>query len=290
MTVIGFVGLGAMGAAMAGRLLGIAGNQVHGTNRTRSKAEALIAQGLRWHDTPREVAASSDVVISMITDDAALCAIAEGPDGILAGLRPGSLYIDMSTVSPQASRDLVARVSAAGATMVDAPVSGSVPTAHDGGLTVMVGGTAEGFKAAEPVLSQLGKVTHVGSNGHGLLLKLAINTSLAAQMVAFSEGLLLAQRGGVDPAVATKVMTESAIGSPMLRGRAPLVLDLPDQAWFDIQLMHKDIRLAREVGREEGVPLPSTAAIEVVLREAEKRGYGHRDIAGLFEVLAKATA
>lgn len=289
MTAIGFVGLGAMGSGVAGRLLGMPGNQVHGTNRTRSKAEALITQGLHWHDTPREVAISSEVVLSMVTDDVALSAIADGPDGIVAGLRPGSLYIDMSTVSPQASRELAARVSAAGAAMVDAPVSGSVPAARDGGLTIMAGGTAEGFKAAEPVLSQLGKVTYVGSNGHGLLLKLAINISLGAQMLAFSEGLLLAQRGGVDLAVATKVMTESAIGSPMLRARVPLVLDLPDQAWFDVQLMHKDICLAQQAGREEGVPLPSATAIEPVLREAEKLGYGHRDIAGLFEVLARAT-
>jgi 3-hydroxyisobutyrate dehydrogenase-like beta-hydroxyacid dehydrogenase len=289
MTAIGFVGLGAMGSGVAGRLLGMPGNQVHGTNRTRSKAEALITQGLHWHDTPREVAISSEVVLSMVTDDVALSAIADGPDGIVAGLRPGSLYIDMSTVSPQASRELAARVSAAGAAMVDAPVSGSVPAARDGGLTIMAGGTAEGFKAAEPVLSQLGKVTYVGSNGHGLLLKLAINISLGAQMLAFSEGLLLAQRGGVDLAAATKVMTESAIGSPMLRARVPLVLDLPDQAWFDVQLMHKDICLAQQAGREEGVPLPSATAIEPVLREAEKLGYGHRDIAGLFEVLARAT-
>jgi 3-hydroxyisobutyrate dehydrogenase-like beta-hydroxyacid dehydrogenase len=289
MTAIGFVGLGAMGAAMAGRLLEMPGNQVHGTNRTRSKAQALIAQGLHWHDTAREVAVSSEVVLSMVTDDGALSAIADGPDGIVAGLRPGSLYIDMSTVGPQASRELAARVSAAGAAMVDAPVSGSVPAARDGGLTIMAGGTAEGFKAAEPVLSQLGKVTYVGSNGHGLLLKLAINISLGAQMLAFSEGLLLAQRGGVDLAAATKVMTESAIGSPMLLARVPLVLDLPEQAWFDVQLMHKDIRLAQQAGREEGVPLPSATAIEPVLREAEKLGYGHRDIAGLFEVLARAT-
>jgi 3-hydroxyisobutyrate dehydrogenase-like beta-hydroxyacid dehydrogenase len=289
MTAIGFVGLGAMGSGVAGRLLEMPGNQVHGTNRTRSKAQALIAQGLHWHDTPREVAVSSEVVLSMVTDDGALSAIADGPDGIVAGLRPGSLYIDMSTVSPQASRELAARVSAAGAAMVDAPVSGSVPAARDGGLTIMAGGTAEGFKAAEPVLSQLGKVTYVGSNGHGLLLKLAINISLGAQMLAFSEGLLLAQRGGVDLAAATKVMTESAIGSPMLLARVPLVLDLPEQAWFDVQLMHKDIRLAQQAGREEGVPLPSATAIEPVLREAEKLGYGHRDIAGLFEVLARAT-
>jgi len=290
MTAIGFVGLGAMGGAMAGRLLEIAGNEVHGTNRTRSRADALIAQGLRWHDSPREVAASSDVVVSMVTDDDALSAIADGQEGILAGLRPGHLYIDMSTVSPQASRELAERVSAAGAAMVDAPVSGSVPAARDGTLTIMAGGTPESLAAAEPVLSQLGKVTRVGSNGHGLLVKLGININLAAQMLAFSEGLLLAQRGGVDPAIAKKVMTESPIGSPMLRARAPLVLDLPDQAWFNVELMHKDIRLAREAGRGEGVPLPTAAATEVVLREAEKLGYGPRDIAGLYEVVARTVA
>jgi len=290
MTVLGFVGLGAMGGAMAGRLLGMPGHEVHGTNRTRSRAEALIAQGLRWHDSPREVAAGCDVVISMVTDDAALSAIADGQDGILAGLRRGSLYIDMSTVSPQASRELAERVSAAGAAMIDAPVSGSVPAARDGSLTIMVGGPAESLAAAEPVLSRLGKVTHVGSNGHGLLVKLGININLAAQMLAFSEGLLLAQRGGVDPAIAAKVMTESPIGSPMLRARAPLVLDLPDQAWFNVGLMRKDIRLAREAGRAEGVPLPAATATEAVLREAEKLGYGPRDIAGLYEVMARTTA
>ena len=278
MTVIGFVGLGAMGAGMAGRLLAMPGSEVHGTNRTRPKAEALIAQGLWWHDSPREVAASSDVVLSMVTDDAALSAIADGPDGILAGLRPGSLYIDMSTVSPQVSRELAARVSAAGAAMVDAPVSGSVPAARDGGLTIMAGGTAEGFKAAGPVLSQLGKVTHVGSNGHGLLLKLAINISLGAQMLAFSEGLLLAQRGGVDLAAATKVMTESAIGSPMLRPESPLVLDLPDQAWFDVQLMHKDIRLAQQPAarRESRCRQPPPSSRPARGGEAGLRAPGYR--------------
>lgn len=289
MTTIGFVGLGAMGAAIAGRLLDLEGSEVYGTNRTRARASELIARGLRWRDTPREVAAAADVVISMVTDDAALADVADGPDGILAGLRPGSLYIDMSTVSPRASRALAARVSEAGATMVDAPVSGSVPAARDGGLTIMVGGTDAGFAAASPVLRHLGNITHIGDNGHGLLLKLAVNISLAAQMIAFSEGVLLAERGGIDPAVASRVMTESAIGSPMLKARAPLVLDLPEQAWFDVELMHKDIRLVRDAGRQEGVPLPSAATADAVLSDAEMLGYGHRDIAGLFEVLAKAS-
>jgi 3-hydroxyisobutyrate dehydrogenase-like beta-hydroxyacid dehydrogenase len=285
MSTIGFAGLGTMGAPIAGRLLG--GNTVYGTNRTRAKAAALVGRGLIWRDTPREVAAAADVVFSMVTDDAALAAITSGPDGILAGLRPGTVYVEMSTVSPQASRDLAARVRAAGATMIDAPVSGSVPAAESGTLTMMLGGPRAAFLAVAPLLSRLGNVIHAGGNGQGLLLKLAINISLAAQMLAFSEGLLLAERGGIDPALAARAMTQSAIGSPMLQARAPLVLDLPDRAWFDVQLMHKDIRLALAAARESNVPLPAAAAAERALTWAEDMGFGHRDIAALFQVLGR---
>ncbi len=289
MTTIGFAGLGAMGAPIAGRLL--QGNQLYGTNRTRAKASALIERGLRWRDTPREVAAAAQVVFSMVTDDAALAAITSGPDGILAGLQPGALYIDMSTVSPAASRDLASQVLAAGATMIDAPVSGSVPAAETGTLAIMVGGPEAAFQAAAPLLHQLGSnVTHVGGNGQGLLLKLAINISLATQMLAFSEGMLLAERGGIDPGLAARAMTASAVGSPMLLARAPLVLDLPEQAWFEMRLMHKDIRLALEAARESGVPLPAASAAEAALSQAEDLGYGHRDIAGLRQVLARIPA
>lgn len=284
MSTIGFVGLGSMGAPLAGRLL--QGNQVFGTNRTKDKASALIGQGLIWRDTPREVAAAAQVVFSMVTDDAALAAITSGPDGILAGLQQGSVYVEMSTVSPQASRELAAQVRSAGATMIDAPVSGSVPAARSGTLTIMAGGPEAAFLAVGPLLGQLGRrVTHVGGNGQGLLLKLAINISLAAQMLAFSEGILLAERGGIDPELAARAMSESAIGSPMLQARAPLVLDLPEQAWFDVQLMHKDIRLALDAAREFTVPLPAASAADSALSLAEEMGYGHRDIAGLFQVL-----
>jgi 3-hydroxyisobutyrate dehydrogenase-like beta-hydroxyacid dehydrogenase len=286
---IGFVGLGAMGAPLAGRLL--PGNEVQGTNRTKAKAKALIEQGMIWRDTPREAAVAADVVFSMVTDDAALAAITSGPDGILAGLWPGSIYVDMSTVSPQASRELAKRVHRAGATMIDAPVSGSVPAAENGTLSIMAGGPAEAFGKVAPLLRRLGSsVTHVGGNGQGLLLKLAINISLAAQILAFSEGLLLAERGGIDPALAARAMTGSAIGSPMLRARVPLVLDLPERAWFDVQLMHKDIRLALETARASHVPLAAAEAADSVLSLAEQAGFGHRDIAGLFRVLAQQTA
>ncbi len=289
MTTIGFVGLGSMGAPIAGRLL--QGHRVYGANRTKAKATTLIERGLIWRDSPREAAAAAHVVFSMVTDDAALAAITSGPDGILAGLRPGTVYIDMSTVSPRASRELAGRVRAAGATMLDAPVSGSVPAAGNGTLAIMVGGPGRAFREAEPLLRRLGSnVTHVGGNGQGLLLKLAINISLAAQMLAFSEGLLLAKRGGIDPELAARVMSASAVGSPMLRARVPLVLDLPEQPWFDMRLMHKDIRLALEAAREPGIPLPAASAADSVLTKADGMGYGHRDIAGLYQVLARTTA
>ena len=173
-TRIGFVGLGSMGAPLAGRLL--YRNKVFGTNRTKSRASALIAEGLIWRSTPREVAAAAEVVFSMVTDDAALAAVTSGPDGILAGLRPGALYIDMSTVSPGASRQAADRARLAGATMIDAPVSGGVSAAETGTLAIMVGGTEAGYRSAEPLLLRLGStVTHVGGNGQGLLLDRALS-------------------------------------------------------------------------------------------------------------------
>lgn len=292
MTKIGIVGLGSMGAPIAARLLDLqASSQVYGTNRTREKAAKLVARGLRWRDTPREVAQAADVVFSMVTGDDALGAITSGPDGILAGLRPGAVYVDMSTVSPRASRELAGRVRAAGATLLDAPVSGSVPAAETGTLTIMVGGPEDAFRTVLPLLSRLGStVTRVGGNGQGLLLKLAVNISLAAQMLAFSEGLALAERGGIDPKLAAETMAGSAIGSPMLRARVPLVLDLPEHAWFDMALMHKDIRLALGAAAETRVPLPAASVADELLTLGEQTGYAHRDIAGFYRLLARMGA
>jgi 3-hydroxyisobutyrate dehydrogenase-like beta-hydroxyacid dehydrogenase len=291
MTEIGFVGLGAMGSRIAGRLLDGDGNHVYGTNRDAAKATGLLERGMIWASTPREVAGAADVIFSMVTDDAALEAITAGPDGILAGLSPGKVYIDMSTVSPQASRKIARNVSDLGASMLDAPVSGSVPAAEDGSLVIMAGGPEKAFRTAEPLLRTLGRtVTYAGGNGQALFLKLAVNISLAVQMLAFSEGVLLAERGGIDPKVAAEVLTGSALGSPMLQARAPLALDLPGQAWFDVQLMHKDIRLVLDAARELNVPVPSAQAADGVLTRAEELGYARRDIAAFLEVLAKTDA
>ena len=290
MSTLGFVGLGAMGASIAGRLLS-QGHTVYGTNRTRSKAEPLIEAGLLWRDSPREVAHAADVVFSMVTDDGALEALTSGPGGILAGLGAGTVYVDMSTVGPQFSRELGERVNSRGASMLAAPVSGSVPAAQSGTLAIIVGGDGDAFERVEPILAGLGStVTFVGGNDQALLLKLAINISLAVQMLAFSEGVLLAERGGIEPALALEVLTHSAIGSPMLQARAPMLLELPEQAWFDVAMMRKDLHLALAAARELGVPVPSTAVADELLSTASKLGYEHRDIAVLFRVLSEMTS
>jgi 3-hydroxyisobutyrate dehydrogenase-like beta-hydroxyacid dehydrogenase len=284
-TRIGFVGLGNMGGNMAARFLA-AGYPVYGEERSRPNAERLIHDGLQWRDTPKEIAEAADIVFTSVPTDDVLEAVASGPDGIIAGLAADQIWIDMSTVSPRTSRRLGEQVDAHGAVMLDAPVSGSVPQVQTGTLTIMVGGDREAYARAEPVLRVLGTPTHVGGSGQGLVLKLAINISLAVQMLAFSEGVLLAERAGIDRRLAVDVMTESPIGSPMLKARAALLFDLPDEAWFDIGLMQKDVALALAAGRELRVPLPSAAAADQTLTIARALGYERRDLAALFDVLA----
>ena len=284
-TKIGFVGLGNMGGNMAARFLA-AGYTVYGEEQSREDADELVHDGLEWRDTPRQVAEAADVVFTSVPDDRVLELVASGQDGILAGLASEKIWVDMSTVSPAASRELSERVRALGATMLDAPVSGSVPQVQSGTLTIMVGGDEQAYARVEPILRELGTPTRIGENGQGLVLKLAINISLAVQMLAFAEGLLMAERSGIDPKLAVEVMTESPIGSPMLKARAQLVLDLPDEAWFDVRFMQKDLVLALDTGRQLHVPLPSAAVADQLLTVARALGFEQRDLASLHEVLA----
>jgi 3-hydroxyisobutyrate dehydrogenase-like beta-hydroxyacid dehydrogenase len=283
---IGFVGLGHMGGNMAARFLA-AGRTVFGETRSRSHAEHLIDQGLKWCDTPRAVAEAADVVFTSVPDDAALEEVASGPDGILAGLVTGQTWVDVSTVSPHTSRELAERVRAQDAWMLDAPVSGSVPQVQSGTLTIMVGGDEDAYGRIEPILRELGTPTYIGENGQGLALKLAINISLAVQMLAFAEGLLLAERSGVDRQRALDVMESSPIGSPMLRARASIILDPPEDAWFDLGFMHKDIELALEAARRLDIPLPTAERADEILERAEALGYEKRDLAALFQALER---
>jgi len=287
MAKLGFVGLGVMGGGVARRLLA-AGHELHGWNRTPEKAAPLVAEGLVLEESPRAVAEQADVVFTMVTNVPALRAVAEGEDGIIAGLGPGKVWVDMTTAAPAVSRELAERVRETGADMVDAPVSGSVSTLEEGRLSIMVGGNEEAFRRVEPILLDIGpKVTRVGDNGQALLLKIAINLSLHVQMVAFCEGLLLAEKDGIDREVALDVMLGSVIASPMLKYRAPFILDMPDEAWFNVNMMQKDMLLALEAGRQLDVPMPTTAITNELLTTARAMGLEHNDFAVVYEVLAE---
>ena len=287
MANLGFVGLGVMGSQMVNRLLD-KGHNVTGYNRTRTKAQWLIAKGMRWADSPRAVATAADVTFAMVTNAAAIAAVTDGPDGLVAGLSAGKLFIDMSTVSPTVSRATAAKVRAQGADMVDAPVSGSVITLQEGKLSVMVGGSKEAFDRVKLLLLDIGpKVTHVGDNGLALAMKIAVNLSLAVQMMAFSEGVLLAEKSGIRRDVAVDVLTHSAVASPMIQYRGPFILQQPEEAWFDCNMMQKDMLLAMELGRQLNVPVPTTAVSNEFLTAARAMGWEKKDFAVVFDVLAR---
>jgi 3-hydroxyisobutyrate dehydrogenase-like beta-hydroxyacid dehydrogenase len=287
MANLGFIGLGVMGGQMVDRLLS-KGHSVTGYNRTPSKADWLVRKGMKLAATPREVAESVDVVFAMVTNGAALKGIAEGPDGLIAGLSAGKIFADISTVYPDLSREIAEKVRATGADMVDTPVSGSVITLQQGQLSVMVGGRKETFERLKPLLEDIGpKVTHVGGNGVALSMKIAVNLSLAVQMLAFSEGVLLAEKSGIPREVAVDVLVHSAVASPCIKYRGPFVLRQPEEAWFDVNMMQKDMLLAMELGRKLDVPVPTTALANEFLTAARGMGWAKLDYAVVFDVLAK---
>jgi 3-hydroxyisobutyrate dehydrogenase-like beta-hydroxyacid dehydrogenase len=245
-------------------------------------------QGMTWGESPRAAAESSEITFSMVSDTQALHAVTGGQGGILAGLSSGKIYIDMSTVSPAASRDIAEKVAARGARMLDAPVSGSVITLEEGKLSFMVGGDRAAFEQARSILEAIGpKVTYVGGNGLAVSMKIATNLSLAVQMLAFSEGVLLAEKSGITRETAVEVLLNSVIASPMVKYRGPFVLNMPEEAWFDVKMMQKDLLLALEMGLKLDVPLPTTAITNQMLTSARAAGLGEKDFAILFEVLAK---
>jgi 3-hydroxyisobutyrate dehydrogenase-like beta-hydroxyacid dehydrogenase len=286
MAHLGFIGLGVMGSRMVKRLLA-AGHSITGFNRTRSKAQWLLELGMQWGETPAVVAQTGDVVLSMVANTTALQAVTGGPEGVLAGLRPGAIFVDMSTVSPAVSRTLAAQIAAIGAYMLDAPVSGSVITLEEGRLSIMVGGDRAAYERVLPILQDIGpKVTYVGENSLAAAMKVATNLSLAVQMLAFSEGVLLAEKSGIARETAVEVLLNSVIASPMVKYRGPFVLGLPKEAWFDVNMMQKDLLLALDMGRELDVPLPTTAVTNEMLTAARGMGLADKDFAVVFEVLA----
>jgi 3-hydroxyisobutyrate dehydrogenase-like beta-hydroxyacid dehydrogenase len=287
MAKLGFVGLGVMGSRVVKRLLD-AGHQVTGYNRTKSKAQWLLDAGMRWAESPRAVAEASDISFSMVTNTSALQSVMEGSNGLLAALSTGKIHVDMSTVSPAFSQELAMRVAEKGAAMLDAPVSGSVTTLEEGKLSIMVGGDPAVFEKVKPILLDIGpKVTHVGRNGLAVTMKIATNLSLAVQMLAFSEGVLIAEKSGIKRETAVEVLTNSVIASPMVKYRGPFVLEMPDEAWFNVNMMQKDMNLALELGRQLSIPLPTTAVTNEFLTAARGMGLEEQDFAILFDVLGQ---
>jgi 3-hydroxyisobutyrate dehydrogenase len=287
MANIGYVGLGVMGSQMT-KILLEKGHTVTGYNRTRSKVEWLIEKGMKWADSPRAVAQAADITLSMVTNSDAVSQIANGPNGIIEGLSSGKVWVDMSTASPALSRTLAAKVREKGADMVDAPVSGSVITVQQGKLSVMVGGQPETFERVKPLLLDLGpKVTHVGENGLALVMKIATNLNLPVQIMAFTEAVLLAEKSGIKRETAIEVLLGSVVASPMLQYRGPFVLNPPDEAWFNVNMMQKDMQLALELGRQVNVPLPTGSVANEYLTAARAMGLAEKDFAIMFKVLER---
>jgi 3-hydroxyisobutyrate dehydrogenase-like beta-hydroxyacid dehydrogenase len=273
---VGFLGLGAMGSGIAARLME-AGHSVVGWNRTRHKARGLMDAGMDWAETPRELAASVDVLFSMLTNTAAIEGAAEGPDGVLAGLRAGTVWADLSTIAPDASVALAERVGATGAAFLDCPVSGSPATLAAGQMSVMVGGERAAFDHVEPVLGAIGpKVTYIGPNGHAILTKVAINLALVVSITAVAEGVTLVEKAGVDRSAVVDAMLKSVIASPVVGYRAPLLVDDTD-VFADVELQQKDLVLAQDLARKLGASVPTCAATSEMLNAARSSESSDRD-------------
>jgi 3-hydroxyisobutyrate dehydrogenase-like beta-hydroxyacid dehydrogenase len=276
---LGFVGLGAMGELIVPRLMA-AGHEVTGWNRTRAKAEALLVQGMRWADTPREVAALSEIVFSIVTDSKAVRAVALGPDGVVSGLKRGGIFIDMSTIEPDESRAVAAEFAKAGSVMLDGPLSGSPVTVVQGNASIMIGGDEEAFERVKPVLLAIGpKVTRIGGNGLACQMKIAVNLLLMVEVICFGEAVALAEKGGVNRAVALDAMLKSVAASPVLGYRGPFILEgkMPKVPLADVTLQQKDMLLALNLGRTLGSPVPLAAAANEMMNACRGLGIDGND-------------
>jgi 3-hydroxyisobutyrate dehydrogenase-like beta-hydroxyacid dehydrogenase len=283
---VGFIGLGAMGQGIVPRLLA-AGHTVTGWNRTREKAQPLIDSGMGWAESPREVARRSGVVFSILTDAAAVRAVALGKDGVIAGLDRSGIFLDMSTISPDASRAVSAEFAQAGLIMLDAPISGSPVTLAQGKASIMVGGDRSAFERVKPVLLDIGaKATHIGASGLAVQMKLAINLVLMVEVIAFGEGIALAEKGGVAREVAVEAMLSSVVASPVLGYRGPFILEgkMPKEPLADVTLQQKDMTLVLELARKSGAATPLAATANEMMNACRGLGLDHHDFVIAHEV------
>ena len=279
---VGLIGLGLMGRPMSANLLK-AGYDLTLWNRTASRADALVAQGAKRAATPRDVAAASEVVFTIVSDPPALESVLWGEAGVFAGLRRGSVLVDSSTVSPALARRAASAAALQGAEFLDAPVTGGTWGAEKGELVFMVGGEAETLKRVEPVLGAMGKRWfHLGPHGAGQTVKLAMNLILGLQVEAFAEALALVLRGGVAGERLVEVLQSSMGHSEVIDIKAPMMLKGNYTPSFPLRLMHKDLSLALDLANQLGVPLPATAATREIYSAVKGAGKEDAD----FSVIA----
>jgi len=282
---VGFIGLGIMGQGMARNLLK-AGFSVSVWNRTASKADALVAEGAQVGSTPADVAAQCDIIVTCVSDTPDVEAVILGENGVIHGAKAGSLVIDCSTISPQATKDIAAQLAAKGIHMLDAPVSGGSEGAAKGTLTIMVGGAAEDVERAMPVFKAMGKtITHIGETGSGQIVKLVNQVLVVGNCLAMCEALLLAQAGGVDLQKTIDAISQGAAGSWMFTNRAPQIIRRDWRPGFMISLQQKDLRLVLDAADELGVPLPGTSLIFNLYRTLEAQGLSSEGNHGLMKAL-----
>lgn len=279
MATIGFIGLGDMGQVIVPRLLD-AGHVVRGWNRTPGKSAELEARGMLVAATPAEASKESDVVLSIVTDGAAVREVALGEAGIADGLSPDAVYVDMSTISPEVSRDVSAAFADRGLGMLDAPLSGSPVTVREGKASVMVGGDEDAYGRAREVLLAIGPtVTYIGGSGLAVQAKLSINLLLMVEVIAFGEAVALAERGGVDRDVMVQAILDSVAASPVLAYRGPFILEgsMPDKPLADVPLQQKDMTLVLEQARLLASPTPLAAIANDLMNASRGMGFGHQD-------------
>ena len=276
---VGFVGLGAMGQVIVPRLLA-AGYSVTGWNRSRERAAPLVELGMRSAETPAAVAASSDVVFSIVTDGAAVKDIALGEQGVLAGIRDGGIYIDMGTIAPDVTRFVAAEFAKRGFAMLDAPLSGSPVTVQQGNASLMIGGDKAAYERVEPVLRAIGpKVTYIGASGQAATMKLAVNLLLMIEVIAFGEAVALAEKGGVAREIALDAVLKSVTAAPVLGYRGPFILEgkMPKVPLADVTLQQKDMLLVLDMARKFGSPVPLGAAANEMMNACRGLGLDRND-------------
>jgi 3-hydroxyisobutyrate dehydrogenase-like beta-hydroxyacid dehydrogenase len=283
---IGFVGLGAMGQVIVPRLMA-AGHEVTGWNRSRERAAPLIDKGMAWADSPAAVARASHLTFSIVTDGAAVKQVALGENGVLSGMQPGAVYVDMGTIAADVTRSVAAELEKHGFAMLDAPLSGSPVTVEQGNASLMIGGDKATFERIEPVLRAIGpKVTYIGPSGQAVTMKLAVNALLMVEVIAFGEALALAEKGGVDREVALDAFLKSVTAAPVLGYRGPFVLEgkMPKVPLADVTLQQKDMLLVLDMARRFGCPVPLAAAANEMMNACRGLGLDRNDFVVAHEV------